>query len=184
MISKIPNASRTPFGATQRKRGGEVSCGPFASLSREGKNRRTRFLSLRCSEKKKLLSGSEVRYNKTMGFWKNNLCFRAIFLLLSAALSGIALSADAARLDEVKSKINQKNQDIAALEKEIREYEKKISTTAQEANTLSNAVKNLDATRQKIQRDISVTGSKIERTNLNIERLGIEIGTKETSIGT
>jgi len=94
----------------------------------------------------------------------------------------IPVFVNASIIDDIKAKITNKNNDIATLESEIKEYENKIVEKQKEAHNLGNAIDALDITRKKIQGDISLTGNKIENTNLNIEKLSYEISEKEVDI--
>ena len=94
----------------------------------------------------------------------------------------IPVFVNASIIDDIKAKITNKNNDIATLESEIKEYENKIVEKQKEAHNLGNAIDALDITRKKIQGDISLTGNKIENTNLNIEKLSYEISEKEMRV--
>jgi murein DD-endopeptidase MepM/ murein hydrolase activator NlpD len=84
--------------------------------------------------------------------------------------------------DDLNNKINQKNNDIATLEKEISQYQSQLDDLGKQKNSLNNSVKQLDLTKKKLEADISVTQKKIEKTNLKITSLSSEIGIKENSI--
>lgn len=100
------------------------------------------------------------------------------FLLLLPVFFVRAQSAD-----DLRSKIEQKDRDIARLEAEIRAYQKELDGIVEEKNSLSNSIKELDLTRKKLNTDIAVTESKIDKTNLTITSLSSSIGTKEEIIG-
>jgi len=91
-------------------------------------------------------------------------------------------SIHGATVDELKEKISQKEKGLVDLEKEIKEFEEKLTNTKKEANTLNNTIQQLDITRKKLGTDISITENKVDSVSLNIERLGIEIGTKGDEI--
>ncbi len=85
-------------------------------------------------------------------------------------------------LTDLQSKIDQRNADIQALEKEIAGYQKQISDLGTEANTLAATIKSLDLTQKKLQADIKVTGSKIAGKNDEIRGLSSQIVDKEETI--
>jgi len=85
-------------------------------------------------------------------------------------------------IDDLKNSINGKNQDIKKIEQEIVEYENQIIEIAEEANTLKSAVSQLDVSRQKMGTEIKLTENKISGTNLNIQKVNIQIQGKEMNI--
>jgi murein DD-endopeptidase MepM/ murein hydrolase activator NlpD len=85
-------------------------------------------------------------------------------------------------VQEIQSKINQKDSDIQALEKEIATYQVEIDNLGQQKNSLSKSIKELDLTKKKLTADIAVTQNKIDKTNLKIQNLSSDIGVKENSI--
>jgi len=83
---------------------------------------------------------------------------------------------------ELQSKIDQRNQDIKALEKEITEYLKQLSELGSQASSLSATVKSLQITQKKLETDIKITENKIIEKNLQIQQLGTQISAKEDNI--
>ncbi|MFA6076748.1 MAG: peptidoglycan DD-metalloendopeptidase family protein [Candidatus Paceibacterota bacterium] len=83
---------------------------------------------------------------------------------------------------EIRNKIDQKDSDIAKLEEEIKTYQIELDSIGQQKNSLSNSIKELDLIRKKLVADINVTQKKIDKTNLKIESLSFDIGTKENII--
>lgn len=104
-----------------------------------------------------------------------------VFLLLLIFTCG-ALFVHAQTADDLRSKIDQKNKEIADLEKEIASYQQQITATGKQADTLQNALKTLELTRKKLVTDISLTQKKIDATTLAIESLKGQIGDKQSSI--
>ncbi|MFA6511377.1 MAG: peptidoglycan DD-metalloendopeptidase family protein [Candidatus Paceibacterota bacterium] len=98
-------------------------------------------------------------------------------LLLAPAVFLYAQTAS-----EIRDKIDQKNSDIQDLEKEIAGYQAQLNTLGQQKNSLANSIKELDITTKKLNANIAVTQNKIDKTNLQIQNLGRDIGTKESSI--
>jgi len=83
---------------------------------------------------------------------------------------------------DLQNKIEEKNEDIARLEAEIREYQKELDNLGRQKSSLAGELKQLDLTRKKLTADIAVTQNKIDKTNLKIEGLSTQIGSKEELI--
>jgi murein DD-endopeptidase MepM/ murein hydrolase activator NlpD len=109
---------------------------------------------------------------------KKLLLFTVGILFLCLPL--ISIYAQSA--DELKGKIDQSNAEIAKLEQEIANYQKQLTAVGAQANTLSNAIKKLDLTRQKLLTDIKVTEKKINSATIKIEQLGLQINDKKSTI--
>lgn len=84
---------------------------------------------------------------------------------------------------DLRNKIDQKNADIEKLEAEIAKYQKDLDAVGKEATSLAGEIKKLDLTRAKLNTDIKVTQNKIDATNLIIQKLSLQIGDKEETIG-
>ncbi|MBP6883906.1 MAG: peptidoglycan DD-metalloendopeptidase family protein [Candidatus Pacebacteria bacterium] len=107
--------------------------------------------------------------------------FLGIFILSFLAVPFFYSLAQTA--SEIKDKIEQRNDDISALEKEIAGYQSQLNEIGKQKSSLAGSIKELDLNKKKLTADISVTQKKIDRTNLTIEGLSSQIGTKELSIG-
>jgi murein DD-endopeptidase MepM/ murein hydrolase activator NlpD len=83
---------------------------------------------------------------------------------------------------ELNDKINQKNTDIDKLEQEIKQYQIEIDSLGKQKSSLSVSIKQLDLTRKKLVADMTITQSKIDKTNLKIRELSLEIGDKQDVI--
>ena len=103
-----------------------------------------------------------------------------IFPPLGRALGEMISYAETAK--EVRDKIDQKNADIAKLEEAIKTYQNELDGLSKQKDSLSVSIKQLDLTKKKLVTDISVTQNKIDRTNLKIQSLSYDIGSKENSI--
>ena len=110
--------------------------------------------------------------------YKNKL----VILLIGSLLLLPLVFSSAQTATELKNKINQKDADIEKLEKEIAAYQSQLNTLGQQKNSLSGAIKELDLTKKKLQTDIAITQKKIDKTNLTIQGLSSDIGTKEEII--
>lgn len=84
--------------------------------------------------------------------------------------------------DDLREQIEERNKNIAALEKEIAEYQLQADKTSEKAKTLANTIKTLELTGKKLDSDIKLTQNKIAATDLEIEELGGEISEKEQKI--
>ncbi len=85
-------------------------------------------------------------------------------------------------VDELRSSITETQSKRTELEKEIARYQDQIDVLSKSANTLSNTILSLDISRKKIEASVALTENKIKTTNLEVQRLGIQIGIKDDSI--
>jgi murein DD-endopeptidase MepM/ murein hydrolase activator NlpD len=84
--------------------------------------------------------------------------------------------------DELQTKIDQRANDIQALEKEIASYQKQLNEIGTQVSSLSATIKSLQLTQKKLEADIKVTENKIAEKNLLIKQLGGQISDKEETI--
>ena len=85
-------------------------------------------------------------------------------------------------IEEIKAKIDSTTQSKLQLEKEIAQYQAQLKTIGGEVDSLSKAVKTIEATEKKNLLDIKLTENNIKTTELEIQRLGFEIVGKEKDI--
>ncbi len=109
---------------------------------------------------------------------------RTSAFILAVAFLPIFLPAfaHADEASDLQAKINQRNTDIKALEKEIADYQNQIATLNGQESSLTSAIKALDLTEKKLQADINVTADKIDATSLRIQQLSKQIGTTQSTI--
>lgn len=112
--------------------------------------------------------------------------FIGVFLFLgilgfSQASPTVALGDTAS---DIQEKITEQNAKIAALEKEIAQYESTLYQIAGEKTTLQGEVNRIDVSRKKIGATISVTENKIASATLQLKRLGGAIDDKSKRIDT
>lgn len=101
-----------------------------------------------------------------------------IFLIFILPLGQI-IAQDA---DVLKSKIEERNNQIKQLEEEIKQYNQEVINASNEAKTLQSTIKTLDLTKKKITTDINLTENKITKTEYIIEDIGNEIQKTESNI--
>ena len=85
-------------------------------------------------------------------------------------------------IDELKNRISDRNLKIQELEREIKQYQKDLDILGGEKQTLTNELKTLDISRQKIATDIKLTQNKIDSANLQIEELSFDIEEKKEKL--
>jgi len=100
-----------------------------------------------------------------------------IFCLSIFPYQGFALTAS-----EVRKQMEDTNDQIEAINKEIATLSNQIAKTSQEKNTLANAIKELTLTRSKLIKEKEQIQKKINVTDLVINNLSTNIKEKEGSI--
>lgn len=104
-----------------------------------------------------------------------------IFIFLSVILLPASI-LKAESVDELKSKISDRNEAITKLEQEIKQYQTDIEALGKEKDSLSNTVKSLDISKKKLEADTKITENKIASKNLEIKELSFQIGDKSDRI--
>lgn len=105
-----------------------------------------------------------------------------IVCIVVLALSNVPTFSSAESIEELNNKIEAKNTDIAKLEAEIALYQQELLQLGKQTHSLNVSIKELDLTKKKLNADISVTQNKIDRKNLEIIELSLDINDKEGSI--
>ncbi len=103
----------------------------------------------------------------------------AIFLI---ALLFLAAYSKAATLEELRTSVTAKNEEIKKLEEEAKKYRDEIAEKQQMGKTLKEELARVDRTIAQLKRDISLTERKIQKSELEIETLDLEIREKEIAI--
>lgn len=122
--------------------------------------------------------------------FKSPLSFISVFIGLFLFLGTLGFSQTSPRIvfgdttSEIQEKIAEQNAKIAALEKEIAQYESTLYQIAGEKTTLQGEVSRIDVSRKKIGATISITENKITSANLQLKRLGGAIDDKAKRIET
>ena len=103
---------------------------------------------------------------------------RAFFLgllLIPGGFIGISVVEAQSEAERLQAQINQRNEQLKAIEAEIAEYESALNEVGAEKDTLQRAINQLNLERQKVLTDIRYTESKITNTDLEINKLTLEI---------
>ncbi len=98
---------------------------------------------------------------------------RFVPLLLAALLA--AGAASAASPEELRQKIAEQNEKIAEIEREIARFQTDLDTVGKEKQSLENAIRTLDISRQRLSTNIRLTEQRITATTLELERLALDI---------
>ncbi len=91
--------------------------------------------------------------------------------------------AYAQSVDELKSKISERNNNIKQLEEEIKGYQSQIDDLGKKADSLKNTISELDLSKKKLEANLKVTQAKIDNTTSDIKDLSSQIDDKSERIG-
>lgn len=105
-----------------------------------------------------------------------------LFLLGVVSFSTPLSTSAQTEADALRNKIEQASNRIAQIEEEIRRIGSDIAVTSQQRLTLENELKRIEQERQHLLTELSLTSTKIEKTNFTIENLSGEISEKEQKI--
>lgn len=107
--------------------------------------------------------------------------YASIFLISLFIISNFMIFKDvsADNVSDLQRQIEERNRNIAELQKEIAAYKQEVDKTSAKAKSLQNTINILTTTGKKLDADIKVTKNKIEATNLTIEKISNEIQDKE-----
>ncbi|MBI2024262.1 peptidoglycan DD-metalloendopeptidase family protein [Candidatus Giovannonibacteria bacterium] len=103
-------------------------------------------------------------------------------LIVALLLFGLPLFLNAAKVDDLKSEIKKRADEIKFIEAEIASYQKQIDASESESRTLKNEITKLESVLKKLNLEIKLTEGKIHGAELNLEKLDIEISDKNISI--
>jgi len=113
---------------------------------------------------------------------KKNTFYISIIIFFVIIIFSIPYLSFGQSKEELENQINTKNSDITNLEQEIKKYQDELNTIGKQKSTLANTLKEIEINRKKLILNITLTESKIDKTNLKIQSLSSEIGTKEDAI--
>ncbi|HEY9480787.1 MAG TPA: peptidoglycan DD-metalloendopeptidase family protein [Candidatus Paceibacterota bacterium] len=110
-----------------------------------------------------------------------------IFGILSvfAALAAVFLthSAFAAESPEaIRAKIEENNRKIDDLQRQIDQYSTLLNSTSAQAQSLKSALSQLETTQKKLQANLSLTATQIDKTSLTLGQLEDDIDDAEAKI--
>ncbi len=110
--------------------------------------------------------------------------FGFFFLIITALVhsSTLPVRAEESEIEKLKNQIDERNNRLLQIEKEIAGFQAELKKVGSEKKTLQSAINQLALERKKVQSDISYTQNKIGSKDLELERLSLEIGETEQSI--
>ncbi|OGZ31807.1 MAG: hypothetical protein A2V69_00930 [Candidatus Portnoybacteria bacterium RBG_13_40_8] len=103
------------------------------------------------------------------------------FILLLFLIVPVIAQA-ASLIDDLRSQIDQKEQEIKKLEAQAAAYKKELESAQGQKNTLKSQLALIQSRITKLRNDISITGAKIDNASLKIEELTLDIGEKQNEI--
>lgn len=98
----------------------------------------------------------------------------AIFLLWDVS--------HAQTVDDLKNRIEARNEEIKKLEEEAAEFRKEVETRQEQGKTLKTELSRIDKTVIKLRSDVALTEKKIQKAELEIEKFSLEIKQREFEI--
>jgi murein DD-endopeptidase MepM/ murein hydrolase activator NlpD len=104
-----------------------------------------------------------------------------MFLVIMMVTVGSSIIS-AATPTELRAQIEARNAQIKKIEAEIAAISNDITATSQQRLTLENKLKQIEQERQHLLKELDLTSTKIERTDLTIGTLNTEISDKEQKI--
>ena len=117
---------------------------------------------------------------------KHGKKLKECFFIAIVTIAFLALfpgqNLQAQTLDDLKSQIEARNEEIKKLETEAAEFRKEVETRQEQGKTLKGEITRLDRTVAKLRTDIVLTEKKIQKTELEIEKLALEIRMREFEI--
>lgn len=102
------------------------------------------------------------------------ICLSLIFLPVQKSQAGT--------LDDLRTKIKEKEAEIQQLEARAEEYEQGLYVAQQEKNTLQSQLSIIEGRIGKLQNAINLTSAKIDATSFQIQELNLGIYEKEKEI--
>ncbi len=114
---------------------------------------------------------------------RNKISHFKIAFIAAALLACGALSASAADSpSDIQARINDNNQKIADLQKQINQYSTLLNSTSLQAQTLTNALAQLELTRKKLEANLALTTKEISKTGLTLNQLSSDISDTQAKI--
>lgn len=110
----------------------------------------------------------------------SSLSLTLVIIFLGVGFASLAR----ADIDELKEKINERNNQIKQLEAEIAGYQNDLEQVGKDKQSLESTLKNLNLTQKKLTAEIKLTQSKIDATTEKIKELASGILDKKTRLET
>ncbi len=108
-------------------------------------------------------------------------CFAA--LLTACLFCVIAYSTThAATVDDIRFKIQENNQKIEAIQRQIDQYSTLLNSTSKEAKSLKSALSTLELTQKKLEANLTLTATQISKTTLTLDELNGDIEDAEKKV--
>lgn len=127
------------------------------------------------------MSNFYKKYKKRFILYNILLLFLLLFYFNNVPTRTLASSNEISKLS---SEIDQKRSELQKIDAEIKKQKEILKNISGKANTLSNALTQLEASRKKLLIDIKKTETKIIETELIIDKIGFEIKQKDSLIKT
>lgn len=105
-----------------------------------------------------------------------------ILLLVIGYKPLVIIGQSTALIEELKTQISSKEEEIKKLEERAAVYKKELETAQGQTNTLKNQISIIEGRIKKLQNDISITSAKIAGTSLKIDKLSLDISEKQNEI--
>ena len=120
-----------------------------------------------------------VCYNKGV---QKNASQLLLFFLVPIFSFSVFWYVKADVIDDLKAKIDERNETIKNLDLEIAQYETQVEKTSSQGKTLKNKITTLELTRKKILAEITSIQNQISIATLSITRLKDQISEAEKTI--
>ncbi len=105
-----------------------------------------------------------------------------ILTIVGTSVFGVGLFVSAQTVDELKSEISAKTEEIKKLKEEIEKYEGDLVFLNKKKITLANSIAQLKLLQKKLEAEIRITQAKVDASDLKIRKLGSQISYKEDEI--
>ncbi|MEK7120786.1 MAG: peptidoglycan DD-metalloendopeptidase family protein [Patescibacteria group bacterium] len=117
-----------------------------------------------------------------MKFLRPYKYFATLAVILTLAFFFVISSTNASEIDDLRARIEDRNNKIQAIEAEITKYQQELAKTEGESLTLQNTIKSLNISRNKYLQEIKLTENKIQALGLEIKKISYNIEDKESKI--
>ncbi|MEK7574715.1 MAG: peptidoglycan DD-metalloendopeptidase family protein [Patescibacteria group bacterium] len=105
-----------------------------------------------------------------------------LFFIVPILSISVIWHAQADVIDDLKAKIDERNEVIKNLDLEIAQYEAQVEKTSTQGKTLKNKIATLELTRKKLLAEITSIQNQISVANLSINKLSGQISDAEKTI--